>query len=38
MQLQGKTALIPGASRAIGRAIARKLAKEGVNLDRKSVV
>lgn len=32
MQLQGKTALIPGASRAIGRAIARKLAAEGVNL------
>ena len=32
MQLQGKTALIPGASRAIGRAIARKLAREGVNL------
>lgn len=32
MQLQGKTALIPGASRAIGRAIARKLALEGVNL------
>ena len=32
MQLQGKTALIPGASRAIGRAIARRLAMEGVNL------
>ncbi|MBW6521651.1 MAG: SDR family oxidoreductase [Desulfoarculaceae bacterium] len=32
MQLQGKTALIPGASRAIGRAVARRLAKEGVNL------
>jgi 3-oxoacyl-[acyl-carrier protein] reductase len=32
MQLQGKTAMIPGASRAIGRAIARKLALEGVNL------
>ena len=32
MQLQGKIALIPGASRAIGRAIARKLASEGVNL------
>ena len=32
MQLQGKIALIPGASRAIGRAIARKLAREGVNL------
>ncbi|MDD3813926.1 MAG: SDR family NAD(P)-dependent oxidoreductase [Desulfocapsaceae bacterium] len=32
MQLQGKIALIPGASRAIGREIARKLAKEGVNL------
>ncbi|MFH2124387.1 MAG: SDR family NAD(P)-dependent oxidoreductase [Pseudomonadota bacterium] len=32
MLLQGKTALVPGASRAIGRGIARKLAKEGVNL------
>lgn len=32
MQLQGKTALIPGASRAIGRSIARKLAREEVNL------
>lgn len=32
MQLQGKIALVPGASRAIGRAIARKLAREGVNL------
>lgn len=32
MLLQGKTALIPGASRAIGRAIARRLAGEGVNL------
>jgi 3-oxoacyl-[acyl-carrier protein] reductase len=32
MQLQGKIALIPGASRPIGRAIARKLAREGVNL------
>lgn len=32
MQLQGKTALVPGASRAIGRAIARELAREGVNL------
>jgi 3-oxoacyl-[acyl-carrier protein] reductase len=32
MQLQGKIALIPGASRAIGRAIARKLAQEGVKL------
>jgi len=32
MQLQGKIALVPGASRAIGRRIARKLAREGVNL------
>ncbi len=32
MKLQGKTALIPGASRAVGRAIALKLAKEGANL------
>lgn len=32
MQLQGKIALIPGASRPIGRAIARKLAHEGVSL------
>jgi 3-oxoacyl-[acyl-carrier protein] reductase len=32
MLLEGKTALIPGASRAIGRAIARKLAGEGVRL------
>lgn len=32
MNLQGKTAIIPGASRPIGRAIARKLAEHGVNL------
>ena len=32
MLLEGKTALISGASRAIGRAIARKLAQNGVNL------
>ncbi|MBU4235448.1 MAG: SDR family oxidoreductase [Proteobacteria bacterium] len=32
MQLQGKIALVPGASRAIGRRIARKLARERVNL------
>jgi 3-oxoacyl-[acyl-carrier protein] reductase len=32
MQLSGKTALIPGASRPVGRAIARKLAREGVQL------
>jgi 3-oxoacyl-[acyl-carrier protein] reductase len=32
MKLSGKTALIPGASRPIGRAIARKLGKEGVKL------
>ncbi len=32
MRLYGKTALIPGASRPVGRAIARKLADEGANL------
>jgi len=32
MNLSGKTAIVPGASRAIGRAIARKLAHENVNL------
>jgi 3-oxoacyl-[acyl-carrier protein] reductase len=32
MQLQGKTALIPGASRPIGRAIARKFASNGATL------
>ncbi len=32
MKLQGKTALIPGASRAVGRAMARKLGQEGVRL------
>jgi len=32
MLLQGKTALVAGASRAIGRAIAKKLAEEGVHL------
>lgn len=32
MNLSGKTALVPGASRAIGRAIARRLGSEGVNL------
>ena len=32
MQLQGKTALIPGASRPIGRAIARKFASRGAKL------
>jgi len=32
MNLSGKTALVPGASRAIGRAIARRLAHENVNL------
>ncbi len=32
MKISGKTALVPGASRPIGRAIARKLAKEGVRL------
>ncbi|MDR3629823.1 MAG: SDR family oxidoreductase [Desulfocapsaceae bacterium] len=32
MQLRGKTVIIPGASRPIGRAIARKFALEGANL------
>lgn len=32
MRLHGKTALVPGASRPVGRAIARKLADEGANL------
>ncbi|MBU0945655.1 MAG: SDR family oxidoreductase [Proteobacteria bacterium] len=32
MNLTGKTAIVPGASRPIGRAIARKLAENGVNL------
>ncbi len=32
MRLEGKTALIPGASRPVGREIARKLADEGANL------
>jgi 3-oxoacyl-[acyl-carrier protein] reductase len=32
MRLNGKTALVPGASRPVGRAIARKLADEGANL------
>ena len=32
MLLQGKTVLVPGASRPVGRAIARRFAKEGANL------
>ncbi len=32
MRLHGKTALVPGASRPVGRAIAQKLADEGANL------
>ncbi len=32
MRLYGKTALVPGGSRPVGRAIARKLALEGANL------
>ncbi len=32
MRLFGKTALVPGSSRPVGRAIARRLANEGANL------
>ena len=32
MKLRGKTALVPGASRPVGRAIARSLADEGASL------
>lgn len=32
MKLSGKTAIIPGASRPLGRAIARKLGSQGVRL------
>ena len=32
MKLQGKTALVPGASSPVGRAIAQRLAREGANL------
>lgn len=32
MKLRGTTALVPGASRPVGRAIARKLADEGASL------
>jgi 3-oxoacyl-[acyl-carrier protein] reductase len=32
MKLKNKTALVPGASRAVGRAIAKKLASEGARL------
>jgi 3-oxoacyl-[acyl-carrier protein] reductase len=32
MQMEGKTVIVPGASRPVGRAIARRFAKEGANL------
>lgn len=32
MKLQGKTVLIPGGSRPVGRAIARRFAEQGANL------
>jgi len=32
MKLQNKTAIVPGAARPIGKAIAKKLAEQGVNL------
>lgn len=32
LQLKGKTAIITGASKGIGRSIALKLAAEGVNV------
>ena len=32
LELQGKTAIITGASKGIGKAIALNLAEEGVNL------
>ncbi|MBU1231801.1 MAG: SDR family oxidoreductase [Proteobacteria bacterium] len=32
MNIAGKTAIVPGASRPVGRAIAKKLAENGVNL------
>ena len=40
--LSGKTALVTGAARGIGKAVAMKFASEGANIafteDRKSVV
>ena len=32
LHLQGKTAIITGASQGLGRAIAKRLAQEGVEL------
>ncbi len=32
LELRGKTALVTGASRGIGKAIARELAREGANV------
>ena len=34
--LDGKTAIVTGAARGIGKAIALKFAAEGANIDRKS--